>query len=64
MKWEERRNVGGKNTRKRKMGDMDRVQSWTLLFFPFWKSTQKKITKIAIIYKFKTQELVTNQYKL
>jgi len=50
MKWEERRKVGGKNTQKRKMGDMDRVQSWTLLFFPFWKSTQKKITKIAIIY--------------
>lgn len=60
----EEKEGGRKEYMKKKNGDMDRVQSWTLLFFPFWKSTQKKITKIAIIYKFKTQELVTNQYKL
>lgn len=60
MKWQERRKER-KKTGKRNSWDVDKVQSWTsLFFFPFWKKyPEKTIITIAVVYRFKIQELDT-----
>lgn len=53
MKWQK------KKTWKRKPGEMNKVQSRTSLIFFYFEKTSEKYLTIAVVHRFKIQELAT-----